>query len=74
MEVLQGKEAEKVLIKILDDKEKENSIGSDKYPKPFVSGYFQDDNRWTAFDNTDKCCWVTEFDTEAEAAEYANDL
>ena len=82
MEVLQGNEAEKVLTKILNDKDKavenkEDTFDSGKYPKPFVSGYYQEEKPtckliWTAFDNTNGYCWVEGFETEQEAANYAN--
>ena len=76
MEVLQGKEAEKVLTKILDDREKEtnNGVVSEKYPEPFVSGYYQEDKRWVAFDNTSGDCWVEDYPSEKSAAKYANNL
>lgn len=41
------------------------------YPDVPVSGYFQDGKSWLAFDNTNGCCWVEEFDLEEHARLYA---
>jgi len=74
--VLQGEKAERILGEILADKDEavvsgEDSYQSGEYPAPYVSGYYQENGAWVAFDNTNHHCWVEEFATEALAKEYA---
>lgn len=34
------------------------------------AGYWQEDGKWIAYDNTDGCCWVEEFKTRQAAVEW----
>ena len=66
MVLLSGKSAKDTLESILDGKER----NTDNYPEPYVAGYFQENDVWIAFDNTDKYCWVAEFETKVEAKRW----
>lgn len=69
-----GKTAKKVLETILA-----NNIGF-PYDMPIPdmdfrsSGYYKDGDKWIAFDNTDLCCWVEEFESRKDAVEYATNV
>lgn len=45
-----------------------------EYPKPYVNGYFEEEGKWVAFDNTTGDCWVEDFDTEDQARLYAMNI
>ena len=76
--ILTGKEAETVLTNILRAKHtavnaNRDNYATGKYPAPFVTGYFKGDEQslFTAFDNSDGHCWVTDFEAESEAVQFA---
>ena len=83
-----GKKAKNILNKILQDHSDNFKINSKyEYPPPFVAGYYKGSkdnyllskekiieakNKWIAFDNTTKNCWVEEFDIKKEAQEFTH--
>lgn len=42
-----------------------------KYPvSKYAFGYFRDDDKWIAFDNSTGDCWVEEFATKGQALKW----
>ena len=68
-DILFGKGAQKVCEDIL--KRNETLKNGEKYPRPYVAGVFQEDDHWTAFDNTTGDCWVEAFGFAGDALRYA---
>ena len=55
-------------------------LANDNYDTPLKgfdhlsAGYWKEDGKWIAYDNTTGDCWVEEFETRRQAAQYAEGL
>jgi len=68
-----GSRAKRTLKKIFEssDFSESLSISTPDYSTPFpVSGYYQEKEKWIAFDNTTGECLAEEFETKEEATEW----
>lgn len=63
--IFTGAEAKRICEDILDSQDYQHThLGA--------TGYWFENGIWVAFDNVEGCCWVEEFDNEAEAIAYAD--
>jgi len=71
-----GSEAQRACNAILEAN-RDFSSDSVKYNKPvdgidiLSAGYWEEDGKWIAYDNSTYDCWVEEFKTKKEARLYA---
>ena len=67
--IYKGKRARQVLTEILN-----HITDNGRYPfHEGDSGYYRDGNKYVAFDNSTCGCWVEEFPTRKQAADYVEE-